>query len=831
MMHQAQISAHPRPQAAGLSKRTGGRAVQRKCACGGSAGSTAECEACGDKKQKELQRYSADRESFAGLERRLGAAGAVPPQDSATGSGIVAGHDFGRVQVHSGATAQKIQKKSELGETAATGAGTTPDRGPAPAGLIVEDDTVQSAPGQMRKTEFLNQLERAVCATADQELARVGRTAQGCPYIERWIAYYRTRSSQQIERALYRYAPEAAGARSAGDYIPIVAERIRRAVTVWATTGRITGVPEELAGQIGTGGFLGGAAAVLSGIGGAVAGAIGSIGRAIGGIFTKAKDGGPKHAADPEQVQAQLGSGQGLDAGVKSRMEQAMSHDFSTVRVHTDSRAAELSSELSARAFTVGSDIAFAAGEYRPGTLIGDALLAHELAHVVQQAGGTGSAAPMQKGETQHDSLEEEADLSAIGAVTSIWSGTRSALKGFAGKATPHLRSGLGLQRCHPSAPPVTPKTLPTTQGQPAPPSPGQGAPTSSAQPACVSTRSLTWSDFQGSAPANPPFSAVTSSGFDVPGLKPKHDITDTKEECKVGNKKSTTHTAKMWVDPADYDAIQPTMDPTKSWVLLKYKDPDKYCPTVTALCETEIDKQAAAASKTCKQGVKPCEQFFDEGGKEYKVPVDSTEIKVTSKDECATTLVSGCEKALAKNQLFELKEDCEKAVVVRATSRADCSSKKSSEDCLKYYRDWSARLLKHEQGHLDISTILAGKARADLKAMAPKYTATASECGRKPANDAALKKFNALNPSDITQRGQDWLNLKDKAHKDYDDQTDHGCKQPEQATWLKNIANCLPAYDLNPPAASAQGKPGQQNPTPAPANPGGKADGGGCGE
>ena len=61
--------------------------------------------------------------------------------------------------------------------------------------------------------------------------------------------------------------------------------------------------------------------------------------------------------------------------------------------MHTDAHAAELSRAVSARAFTVGSDIFFAAGEYSPGTPHGNELIAHELAHVVQQRGAPPSSA------------------------------------------------------------------------------------------------------------------------------------------------------------------------------------------------------------------------------------------------------------------------------------------------------------------------------------------------------------------------------------------------------------------------------------------------------
>ena len=68
-------------------------------------------------------------------------------------------------------------------------------------------------------------------------------------------------------------------------------------------------------------------------------------------------------------------------------MERSFGHDFGRVRVHTDARAAAAAESVGARAFTVGSAVVFGAGEYRPGTRAGSRLLAHELAHVVQQDG------------------------------------------------------------------------------------------------------------------------------------------------------------------------------------------------------------------------------------------------------------------------------------------------------------------------------------------------------------------------------------------------------------------------------------------------------------
>jgi hypothetical protein len=61
--------------------------------------------------------------------------------------------------------------------------------------------------------------------------------------------------------------------------------------------------------------------------------------------------------------------------------------DFSPVRVHTDARAAESARAVGARAYTVGQNIVFGAGQYAPGSGAGQRLLAHELAHTVQQNG------------------------------------------------------------------------------------------------------------------------------------------------------------------------------------------------------------------------------------------------------------------------------------------------------------------------------------------------------------------------------------------------------------------------------------------------------------
>ena len=70
-------------------------------------------------------------------------------------------------------------------------------------------------------------------------------------------------------------------------------------------------------------------------------------------------------------------------------LEPRLGHDFSRVRVHTDGESADRARALRARAYTVGQDIVFGNGQFEPHTIAGRQLLAHELAHVVQQGAGS----------------------------------------------------------------------------------------------------------------------------------------------------------------------------------------------------------------------------------------------------------------------------------------------------------------------------------------------------------------------------------------------------------------------------------------------------------
>jgi hypothetical protein len=91
----------------------------------------------------------------------------------------------------------------------------------------------------------------------------------------------------------------------------------------------------------------------------------------------------------PRDIQSHLGhlqgGGQSLSSDLRAFFEPRFGHDFGQVRIHTDSRAAATARALDARAFTMGRDIVFAAGQYAPHSPDGRRLLAHELTHTLQQ--------------------------------------------------------------------------------------------------------------------------------------------------------------------------------------------------------------------------------------------------------------------------------------------------------------------------------------------------------------------------------------------------------------------------------------------------------------
>jgi len=132
-------------------------------------------------------------------------------------------------------------------------------------------------------------------------------------------------------------------------------------------------------------------------------------------------------------------AGSPLDAGTRGELEPRFRHSFADVRVHADGRAAESARAVGAHAYAVGPHLVFGAGRYAPGSAEGRRLIAHELAHVVQQRGAAASLQPKLELGAEDDAAEREADRAAEAAAR--------------GAALPAIRlRGAGVQRQVPDA-------------------------------------------------------------------------------------------------------------------------------------------------------------------------------------------------------------------------------------------------------------------------------------------------------------------------------------------------------------------------------------------
>lgn len=122
----------------------------------------------------------------------------------------------------------------------------------------------------------------------------------------------------------------------------------------------------------------------------------------------------PDGAVHPDvetAIAASRGAGRPLARGIADQLGDAFGDSMHDVRVHTDENAAALARAVSARAFTVGSDIFFGPGEFNPGSREGVELIAHEAAHVVQQRGAP-LAGPLMVSQPG-DAMEREAEALA----------------------------------------------------------------------------------------------------------------------------------------------------------------------------------------------------------------------------------------------------------------------------------------------------------------------------------------------------------------------------------------------------------------------------------
>lgn len=147
--------------------------------------------------------------------------------------------------------------------------------------------------------------------------------------------------------------------------------------------------------------------------------------------------------SDSAARQPSLGDGQGLDPRVRARVERVSHRAVPAVRVHTGGPADDIARSHGVRAWAYGQDVGFRAGEYRPGSLVSDAILAHEVIHTMQQDADGPSEADV-------GSLEQEATSFGLAA-------TLGDPRLVEGRRAPGRSSGLRLAGCGGGSEPAAP--------------------------------------------------------------------------------------------------------------------------------------------------------------------------------------------------------------------------------------------------------------------------------------------------------------------------------------------------------------------------------------
>lgn len=135
---------------------------------------------------------------------------------------------------------------------------------------------------------------------------------------------------------------------------------------------------------------------------------------AASGILMRKRDGnGVASEAEAAVDAAASSTGSALPAPIQRKFESSLGADLSSVRVHTGSESQNAAAAVGAQAYTVGQDIHFGAGKFDPTSNGGQHLLAHEVAHTVQQSGGASARQNKLEVSSPHDSAEHEADRAA----------------------------------------------------------------------------------------------------------------------------------------------------------------------------------------------------------------------------------------------------------------------------------------------------------------------------------------------------------------------------------------------------------------------------------
>lgn len=318
-------------------------------------------------------------------------------------------------------------------------------------------------------------------------------------------------------------------------------------------------------------------------------------------------------------------------------------------------------------------------------------------------------------------------------------------------------------------------------------------------QRAIIDHRQLTWKDFKGKVPKSPSTDAWTKAFIETFGRwRASTKATNTQKPCTLGKKKSTEYKAKAFIPPAVFDRVRARMNQDKSWAILRLRDVSAFCKSKIRDCQRHFGDAFKKIETQCRKSVADCKAGFKKGSSSWSLPIGSKTAVANSSADCAGAFLKQCREFSRVQVAYSLQVLKIKKIFATAKTKKDCKGAQFTEDCKTFLDQLSAKLLAHEQGHFDLAKVMADKTKAALVAKAATLFAEAAQCGKTPAKKAAFEAFKKLKAGEaLNQIYNDGNDGKNQADLDYDNDTDHGLKDKEEAAWKKKIAAGLTAYPV----------------------------------
>ena len=316
-----------------------------------------------------------------------------------------------------------------------------------------------------------------------------------------------------------------------------------------------------------------------------------------------------------------------------------------------------------------------------------------------------------------------------------------------------------------------------------------------SIQMAKLDHKTLAWDDFKGKVPKKTKNEATTASDITDPKvkeIKPEEPVTSTVEK-DCGEGATTGFSATISYDKSKIEA-KAYFDEDTSWKKDWTTDVEAQkarCQTkVVGPCNTSLEALEKKAGKNTEDDIKSCEAEVEKAGEgaTLEYDCDGETVEVSSKEECTSKMKDCFDKTNFSGVSWEY--EAHTGQKLSATKKTECDTTVMDKCKSSLMPNLSKDLLSHEQGHFDITKVIADEITQNLHDKDDELETEAEGCTEEEAIKNAKAALKAKKPEaefkKIWKAGKQ--KLKD-TQKTYDDDTDHSTIADQQSDWVEKIA------------------------------------------